>query len=58
MLILGLYWCIQAYIDWRSNPVLTTIASPGYPLIKVRFGMIGILKIYFKVDILLFSLVV
>ena len=35
MLMLGLYWCIQAYIDWRDKPVLTTITTTAYSVRKV-----------------------
>ena len=35
MLSLGLYWCIQAYQDWKNNPVLTTITNTAYPVYEV-----------------------
>jgi hypothetical protein len=35
MLMLGLYWCIQAYQDWKDKPVLTTITTTTYPINKV-----------------------
>ena len=35
MLALGLYWCIQAYLDWQDKPVLTTITTTAYSVNKV-----------------------
>ena len=36
MLALGLYWCIQAYLDWQDKPVLTTITTTAYSVKQVR----------------------
>ena len=36
MTILGLYWCIKAYIDWQEKPVLTTITTTAFPVKAVR----------------------
>jgi hypothetical protein len=36
MTILGLYWCIEAYIQWRERPVLTTIRTTAYAVKSVR----------------------
>jgi len=36
MLALGLYWCIQAYLDWQKNPVLTTITTTAYSVKQVK----------------------
>jgi disulfide bond formation protein DsbB len=36
MTILGLYWCIKAYIDWQDKPVLTTITTTAFPVKAVR----------------------
>lgn len=35
MLILGLYWCIEAYNDWEDKPVLTTITTTAYSVKQV-----------------------
>ena len=35
MFSLGLYWCIQAYQDWKNNPVLTTITTTAYSVNEV-----------------------
>ena len=35
MLSLGLYWCIESYQSWKSNPVLTTLTSTGLPIEQV-----------------------
>ena len=35
MLMLGLYWCIQAYQDWKDKPVLTTITTTTFPITEV-----------------------
>ena len=37
MSILGLYWCIKAYIDWQDKPVLTTITTTAYDIRGVKF---------------------
>ena len=37
MSILGLYWCIKAYIDWQDKPVLTTITTTAYDIRGVTF---------------------
>lgn len=31
MTILGLYWTVQAYLDWQTKPVVTTITTVSYP---------------------------
>jgi len=36
MLVLGLYWCIMAYKNWTSNPVLTTIITAELPVEEVN----------------------
>ncbi len=35
MTILGLYWCIQSYVDWQNQPVLTTITTTAYNIRSV-----------------------
>jgi len=35
MTMLGLYWTITLYIDWRANPVVTTVSTLAYPIEKV-----------------------
>ncbi len=37
MAILGLYWCIEAYIQWQERPVLTTIRTTAYAVESVSF---------------------
>jgi hypothetical protein len=37
MTVLGLYWCIQAYIEWKERPVLTTITTTAYAVKSVRY---------------------
>ncbi len=32
---LGIYWCTQAYHDWRTNPVLTTITTTALSINEV-----------------------
>jgi len=34
--MLGLYWTIALYIDWRANPVVTTVSTLAYPIEKVK----------------------
>ena len=36
MLILGLYWCVLAYINWQNKPVLTTITTTAYNVKQVK----------------------
>ena len=31
-----------AYFDWRDSPVLTTVATTGYPIEKIEFPAITI----------------
>ena len=33
---------ILAYINWKENPVLTSVATTGYPIEKVEFPAITI----------------
>ena len=35
MLMLGSYWSVDAYNSWQENPVLTTIKTTAFPIIKV-----------------------
>ena len=35
MQILGLYWCIKAYVEWQDNPVLTMISTTAYSVKQV-----------------------
>jgi disulfide bond formation protein DsbB len=35
MTILGLYWCIKAYLDWQDKPVLTTVTTTALPVTSV-----------------------
>ena len=35
MLMLGLYWIIQAYISWQEKPVLTSISTTAYSVKQV-----------------------
>ena len=32
MILLGAYWSLQSYADWKNNPVLTTVATMAYPV--------------------------
>ena len=36
MLILGLYWCVLAYINWQNKPVLTTVSTTAYNVKQVK----------------------
>ena len=36
MLMLGCYWCTEAYQNWSDHPVLTTIKTAGFPLEQVK----------------------
>ncbi len=35
MLMLGIYWCQEAYIAWKNQPVLTTVKTTAYPVYEV-----------------------
>jgi hypothetical protein len=36
---LGIYWCAQAYQDWRTNPVLTTITTTAFSINEVIYKL-------------------
>ena len=36
MTALGLYWTIQSYVDWKHNPVLTTVTTTAFPVKHVN----------------------
>ena len=36
MLGLGVYWIIQAYINWQDRPVLTSITTTAYSVKQVK----------------------
>ena len=38
MTALGLYWCIQSYLDWQDKPVLTTITTTAYSVKQVNIN--------------------
>ena len=35
MMIMGLCWCIEAYQNWKDQPVLTTITTTAYSVKQV-----------------------
>ena len=35
MLMLGIYWCREAYNNWVNQPVLTTVTTTAYPANRV-----------------------
>jgi hypothetical protein len=42
MIILGTYWSICAYQDWRENPVVTTIKTSALPIKEISFPAVTI----------------
>jgi len=36
MLVLGVYWCAEAYQTWTGQPVLTTITTAELPVEEVE----------------------
>ena len=36
MFVLGFYWCVQQYQNWKSSPVTTTISSAMPPIEMVK----------------------
>ncbi len=36
MLVLGLYWCVEVYLAWIGQPVLTTINTAELPIEEVK----------------------
>ncbi len=55
MFILGLYWCIQAYQDWKEHPVLTTITTTGYSINEVSSKAFKILHFFGNLFCLIIS---
>ena len=41
-IILATLMSVTAYFDWKNNPVLTTVATTGYPIEKIEFPAITI----------------
>ena len=37
MVMLGLYWCTMAYLDWEQQPVLTTVTTTAFPVKLVSY---------------------
>jgi hypothetical protein len=42
MIILGTYWSICAYQDWKENPVVTTIKTSALPIREISFPAVTI----------------
>ena len=41
-IFLSIYMSVSAYVEWKGNPVLTTVATTGFPIEKVEFPAITI----------------
>ena len=41
-LVAAIYLSVTAYLNWKANPVLTTVATTGFPIEKVEFPAITI----------------
>ena len=41
-IILATIMSVTAFLDWKNKPVLTTVASTGYPIEKIEFPAITI----------------
>ena len=41
-IFLALLLSFSAYVEWKENPVLTTVASTGHPIQKIEFPSITI----------------
>ena len=41
-IFLSIYMSVSAYLEWKDNPVLTTVATTGFPIEKVEFPAITI----------------
>ena len=41
-IFLSIYMSVSAYLEWKDNPVLTTVATTGFPNEKVEFPAITI----------------
>ena len=39
---LAIYMSVSAYVEWKNNPVLTSVATTGFPIEKVDFPAITI----------------
>ena len=39
---LGVFVSVQNYLDWKNEPVLTTVASTGYPVSGIPFPSVVI----------------
>ena len=39
---LAIFLSVKAYVEWKDNPVLTTVATTGFPIEKVEFPAITI----------------
>ena len=42
MILLGAYWSLQSYADWKNNPVLTTVATTAYAVKAIEFPAVTI----------------
>ena len=38
----AIFLSVKAYVEWKDNPVLTTVATTGFPIEKVEFPAITI----------------
>ena len=41
-IVCAIYLSVTAYLEWKANPVLTTVATTGFPIEKVEFPSITI----------------
>ena len=41
-IVLASYLSVTAYMDWKNNPVLTTVVSTGYPIENIEFPAVTI----------------
>ena len=44
MILLGAYWSLQSYADWKNNPVLTTVATMAYPVKAIELPAVTICR--------------
>ena len=39
---LALLFSFSAYVEWKENPVLTTVGTTGHPVVKIEFPAVTI----------------
>ena len=42
VIFLGAYWSVEAYSNWKANPVLTTVKTSALPIKNIEFPAVTI----------------